>query len=106
MIKIKTVTSDVLFIAPGDTLLLTFGKDYDLEEMETVAKRIAEVLPENKIIINLEGLMTDIKIIKEEPQFPTILNGGDYNSTGKSAQGLEWTTTSNTKEFKLNDYIY
>ena len=62
MIKIKNVTSDVLFIAPGDTLLLTFGKDYDLEEMETVAKRIAEVLPENKIIINLEGLMTDIKI--------------------------------------------
>ena len=74
--------------------------------MGTIAKRIAEVLPENKIIVNLEGLMTDIKIIKEEPQFPTILNGGDYNSTGKSAQGLEWTTTSNTKEFKLNDYIY
>ena len=106
MIKIKNVTSDVLFIAPGDTLLLTFGKDYDLDEMETVAKRIAEVLPENKIIINLEGLMTDIKIIKEEPQFPTILNGGDYHSTGKSIQILDWTTTSNAKEFKLNDYIY
>ena len=108
MIKIKNVTSDVLFIAPGDTLLLTFGKDYELEEMETVAKRIAEVLPENKIIINLEGLMTDIKIIKEEPNAPFVtgLNTGDYNSTGKSAQGLEWTTTSNTKEFKLNDYIY
>ena len=95
-----------MFIAPGDTLLLTFGKEYNLEEVGTIAKRIAEVLPENKIIVNLEGLMTDIKIIKEEPQFPTILNGGDYNSTGKSAQGLEWTTTSNTKEFKLNDYIY
>lgn len=106
MIKIKNVTSDVLFIAPGDTLLLTFGKDYDLEEMETVAKRIAEVLPENKIIVNLEGLMTDIKIIKEESQFPAILNGGDYHSTGKSTQTLDWTTTSNTKEFKLNDYIY
>ena len=50
--------------------------------------------------------MTDIKVIKEEPTFPAILNGGDYNSTGKSAQGLEWTRTSNTKEFKLNDYIY
>lgn len=74
--------------------------------METVAKRIAEVLPENKIVINLEGLMTDIKIIKEEPQFPVILNGGDYHSTGKSTQALDWTTTSNTKEFKLNDYIY
>lgn len=95
-----------MFIAPGDTLVLTFGKEYDLEDMEIVAKRIAEVLPENKIIINLEGLMTDIKIIKEEPQFPTILNGGDYNSTGKSTQALDWTTTSNTKEFKINDYLY
>ena len=75
--------------------------------METVAKRIAEVLPDNKIIINLEGLMTDIKVIKEEPLFPTIqINGGDYNSTGKSAQTLDWTTTSNAKEFKINDYIY
>ena len=106
MIKIKNVTSDVLFIAPGDTLLLTFGKDYNLEEMETVAKRIAEVLPENKIIINLEGLMTDIKVIKEEPTFPAILNGGDYNSTGTNFPPLEYTTTCNTKEFKLNDYIY
>ena len=74
--------------------------------METIAKRIAEKFPNNKIIVNMEGLITDIKIIKEEPQFPVILNGGDYNSTGKSTQALDWTTTSNTKEFKLNDYIY
>ena len=106
MIKIKNVTSDVLFIAPGDTLLLTFGKDYDLEEMGILAKRVAEEFPDNKIIVNMEGLITHIKIIKEEPQFPTILNGGDYSSTGKSSQALEWTTTSNTKEFRLNDYIY
>ena len=108
MIKIKKITSDVLFIAPGDTLLLTFGKDYDLEEMETVAKKIAEALPENKIIINLEGLMTDIKIIKEEPAttFVTGLTTGDYKAPS------EWTTISSYdpengyKEFKLNDYLY
>jgi hypothetical protein len=108
VIKIKNVTSDVLFIAPGDTLLLTFGKDYDLDEMETVAKRIAEVLPENKIIVNLEGLMTDIKIIKEEPNAPFVtgLTTGDYKAPS------EWTTISSCdpingyKEFKLNDYIY
>lgn len=108
MIKIKNVTSDVLFIAPGDTLLLTFGKDYDLEEMETVAKRIAEVLPENKIIVNLEGLMTDIKIIKEESNVPFVtgLTTGDYKAPS------DWTTISSYdpengyKEFKLNDYIY
>jgi hypothetical protein len=109
VIKIKNVTSDVLFIAPGDTLLLTFGKDYDLDQMETVAKRIAEVLPENKIIVNLEGLMTDIKIIKEDSAIPFVTGlttesykapSGDYKAT------LDYITTSNTKEFKLNDYIY
>ena len=108
MIKIKDVTSDVLFIAPGDTLLLTFGKDYDLDEMEIVAKRIAEVLPENKIIINLEGLVTDIKILKEESNIPFVtgLTTGDYKPSPS------WTTISSTdpengyKEFKLNDYIY
>ena len=50
--------------------------------------------------------MTDIKVIKEEPTFPAILNGGDYNSTGTNFPPLEYTTTCNTKEFKLNDYIY
>ena len=109
MIKIKNVTSDILFIAPGDTLLLTFGRDYDLDEMETVAKRVAEEFPDNKIIINMEGLITDIKIMKEEPPFPAIqLNGGDYNSTGRPYFQDIGITTSNvdTKEFKLNDYIY
>lgn len=108
MIKIKNVTSDVLFIAPGDTLLLTFGKDYDLEEMEIVAKRIAEVLPDNKIIVNLEGLMTDIKIIKEEPAVPFVtgLTTEDYKAPS------DWSTISSCdlengyKEFKLNDYLY
>lgn len=109
MIKIKNVTSDVLFIAPGDTLLLTFGKDYDLEEMETVAKRIAEVLPENKIIVNLEGLMTDIKIIKEESVTPFVtgLTTEGYKApSGDYIAPSDWTTISNTKEFKLNDYLY
>ena len=108
MTKIKNVTSDVLFIAPGDTLLLTFGKDYDLDEIETVAERIAEVLPDNRIIVNLEGLMTDIKIIKEEPAttFVTGLTTGDYKAPS------DWTTISSYdpengyKEFKLNDYLY
>ena len=108
MIKIKNVTSDILFIAPGDTLLLTFGKDYDLDQIETVAKRIEEVLPENKIIVNLEGLMTDIKIIKEEPVAPFVtgLTTGDYKAP------LDWITISSHdpkneyKEFKLNDYLY
>lgn len=76
--------------------------------METVAKRIAEALPENKIIINLEGLMTDIKIIKEESATPFVtgLTTGDYKAPS------EWTTISSYdpengyKEFKLNDYLY
>ena len=108
MIKIKNVTSDVLFIAPGDTLLLTFGKDYDLDEMETVAKRIAEVLPANKIIINLEGLMTDIKVIKEDSNTPFVtgLTTEDYKAPS------DWVTISSCdpvngyKEFKLDDYLY
>ena len=109
MIKIKNVTSDVLFFAPGDTLLLTFGKEYDLDKMETVAKRIAEVLPENKIIVNLEGLMTDIKIIKEESATPfaTGLTTEGYKApSGDYIAPSDWATISNTKEFKLNDYLY
>ena len=108
MIKIKNVTSDVLFIAPGDTLLLTFGKEYDLEEMETVAKRIAELLPENKIIINLEGLMTDIKIIKEESNVPFVtgLTTGDYKAPSDWATISSYDPENGYKEFKINDYLY
>lgn len=108
MIKIKNVTSDVLFIAPGDTLLLTFGKDYDLDEIETVAKRIAEVLPENKIIINLEGLVTDIKILKEEPNIPFVtgLTTGDYKAPSDYITISSTDPENDYKEFKLNDYIY
>ena len=108
MIKIKNVTSDILFIAPGDILLLTFGKEYNLEEIETEAKRIAEVLPDNKIMVNLEGLVTDIKIIKEEltTPFVTGLTTEDYKALSN------WTTISSCgsedgyKEVRLNDYIY
>ena len=117
MIKIKNVTSDVLFIAPGDTLLLTFGKDYDLEEMETVAKRIAEALPDNKIIVNLEDLMIDIKIIKEKPAVPFVtgLTTESYKApSGDYIAPSDYTTISSydpengcqVKEFKLNDYLY
>ena len=76
--------------------------------MEVIAKRIADAFPDNKIIINLEGLMIDIKIIKEEPNTPfaTGLSTGDYKAPS------DWNTISSCdsmneyKEFKIDDYIY
>ena len=49
----KQVNSEILYIKPNDVIMLTFGKEYDLEEAEHVARRMAEQFPNNKFIINL-----------------------------------------------------
>ena len=67
--------------------MLTFGKDYSLKEAEHVAKRVAEQFPNNKFIMNLEGLITDIKIIKEDVPFVTGLTTADYTPP------TSWTTS-------------
>ena len=101
----KQVSSEILYIKPDDVIMLTFGKDYDLDEAEQVAKRMAEEFPKNKFIMNLEGLITDIKIIKEDVPFVTGLTTADYTPP------TSWTTTSwspeeGYEELKVNDYIY
>lgn len=101
----KQVNSEILYIKPNDVIMLTFGKDYDLEEAEHVARRVAEQFPNNKFIMNLEGLITDIKIIKEDVPFVTGLTTADYMPP------TSWTTSSLSseegyKELKINDYLY
>lgn len=85
--------------------MLTFGKDYDLEEAECVAKRIAEEFPDNKFIMNLEGLITDIKIIKEDVPFATGLTTADYIPPA-SWTTASWSPEEGYKELKVNDYLY
>ena len=85
--------------------MLTFGKDYDLEEAERVAKRVAEEFPNNKFIINLEGLITDIKIIKEDVPFVTGLTTADYTPPA-SWTTASWSPEEGYKELKVNDYLY
>lgn len=85
--------------------MLTFGKDYDLEEAEQVARRMAEQFPNNKFIMNLEGLITDIKIIKEDVPFVTGLTTTDYTPPA-SGTIASWSPEEGYKELKVNDYLY
>ena len=101
----KQVNSEILYIKPNDVVILTFGKEYDLEEAEQVARRVAEVFPNNKFIMNLEGLITDIKIIKEDIPFVTGLTTADYTPPS-SWTTSSWSPEEGYKELKVNDYIY
>lgn len=76
--------------------------------MKTVAKRIAEVLPANKIILNLEGLVTDIKIIKEDSNVPFVtgLTTEDCKAPSDYITISSCDPINGYKEFKLNDYVY
>ena len=101
----KQVNSEILYIKPNDVVMLTFGKDYDLEEAENVARHVAEQFPNNKFIINLEGLITDIKIIKEDVPFVTGLTTADYTPP-TSRTTSSWSPEEGYKELKVNDYLY
>ena len=101
----KQVNSEILYIKPNDVIMLTFGKEYDLEEAEHVARRMAEQFPNNKFIMNLEGLITDIKIIKEDVPFVTGLTTADYTPPA-SRTTASWSPEEGYKELKVNDYLY
>ena len=101
----KQVNSEILYIKPNDVVMLTFGKEYNLEEAESVARRVAEQFPNNKFIMNLEGLITDIKIIKEDIPFVTGLTTGDYTPP-TSWTTSSWSPEEGYKELKVNDYLY
>ena len=101
----KQVNSEILYIKPNDVVILTFGKEYDLEEAEQVARRVAEVFPNNKFIMNLEGLITDIKIIKEDIPFVTGLTTADYTPP-TSWTTSSWSPEEGYEELRVNDYIY
>lgn len=101
----KQVSSEILYIKPNDVVMLTFGKDYDLEEAEQVAKCVAEQFPNNKFIMNLEGLITDIKIIKEDIPFVTGLTTADYTPP-TSWTTSSWSPEEGYEELKVNDYLY
>lgn len=73
--------------------------------LEIVAKQIADEFPDNKFIANIEGMLTDIKIIKKDKPFVTGLTTADYTPP------TSWTTASSSieedyKELKVNDYLY
>ena len=58
--------SNVIKIAPYDTVLITIGNDVDLDEYKAIADRFIEKLHTSNVILMPEYAVKDITVFKRE----------------------------------------
>ena len=63
------IDAQMLDFNDGDTLILTFGEDADIECINSTIKIWKAFFPHSKIIGNREDMITDIKIIKNKDYY-------------------------------------
>ena len=70
--------SNVIKIAPYDTVLITIGNDVDLDEYKAIADRFIEKLHTSNVVLMPEYAVKDITVFKRELSGTSnmFLNGG------------------------------
>lgn len=58
--------SNVIKIAPYDTVLITIGNDVDLDEYKAIADRFIEKLHTSNVVLMPEYAVKDITVFKRE----------------------------------------
>lgn len=58
--------SNVIKIAPCDTVLITIGNDVDLDEYKAIADRFIEKLHTSNVVLMPEYAVKDITVFKRE----------------------------------------
>lgn len=58
--------SNVIKIAPCDTVLITIGNDVDLDEYKAIADRFIEKLHTSNVVLMPEYAIKDITVFKRE----------------------------------------
>ncbi len=58
--------SNVIKIAPHDTVLITIGNDVDLDEYKAIADRFIEKLHTQNVVLMPEYAVKDITVFKRE----------------------------------------
>lgn len=70
--------SNVIKIAPSDTVLITIGNDVDLDEYKAITDRFIEKLHTPNVVLMPEYAVKDITVFKKELSGTSnmFLNGG------------------------------
>lgn len=58
--------SNVIKIAPGDTILFTIGNDVDINEYKAISEKLISLLNTNNIILMPEYAIKDVTVFKRE----------------------------------------
>ena len=58
--------SNVIRLAPGDTVLITIGNDVDLDEYQGISNHLSEKLGTSNIVLMPEYAVKDITVFKTE----------------------------------------
>ena len=58
--------SNVIKLAPGDTVLITIGNDVDLDEYQGISNHLSEKLGTPNIVLMPEYAVKDITVFKKE----------------------------------------
>lgn len=75
------MTSDIVKVSPGDTVLLTIGSNICVDDFRGIHEKFAELLGSANIIVLPEGVLTDITVFKRAGMDSSnmFLNGDFYN---------------------------
>ena len=70
--------SNVIKVAPGDTILFTIGDDVDIDEYKAISEKLISLLNTPNIVLMPEYAIKDVTVFKRELTGTSnmFLNGG------------------------------
>ena len=70
--------SNVIIVAPGDTILFTIGDDVDIDEYKAISEKLISLLNTPNIVLMPEYAIKDVTVFKRELTGTSnmFLNGG------------------------------
>ena len=63
-------------VSSEDIIILTFGANYGFDELNEIMTNIESRFPQYKFVANLEGLIKNITVLKQDKPLKMIFNEG------------------------------